>query len=138
MAAVRPRHNRAEVALRKALWRRGLRYRLYDRRLPGRPDLVFPAFRSVVFVDGDFWHGRILVERGPRALRRSFRSQRADFWVMKIKRNAQRDREQTAALGALGWQVIRVWETDVLKDLTGVAARIARVIRRSHARSHRN
>lgn len=69
MAAIGSRNNRAEVALRKELWKRGFRYRLYDQRLPGKADLVFPRYRSVIFVDGDFWHGRRFREQGKQALR---------------------------------------------------------------------
>jgi len=128
MAAVRATDNRAEVALRKALWRLGYRYRLYDRKLPGSPDLVFRSRKAVIFVDGDFWHGRILVEKGSRALRSSFRTKRRSYWVQKIHRNVRRDSEVTAALKALGWRVLRLWERDVLAHTERIVTRAARFL----------
>jgi len=130
MAAVRGRDNAAETALRKHLWRLGLRYRLYASYLPGKPDLVFACAKTVVFVDGDFWHGRILLEQGESALRAQFRGKAADWWVAKIKRTAARDQAITAELRARRWYVIRVWEKDVLKKLDVIAARLARRLNR--------
>jgi DNA mismatch endonuclease, patch repair protein len=130
MSAVRATNNGAEVALRKKLWAGGIRYRLYDKGLPGRPDIVIPNARTVIFVDGDFWHGRLLVERGEAALTASIRTPRAAFWVAKIKRNAERDARQNEQLEALGWRVIRVWERDVLSDVNSCARYIKRLVRR--------
>jgi DNA mismatch endonuclease, patch repair protein len=129
MSAVRATGNRAEVALRKKLWAWGIRYRLYGKGLPGRPDIVIRNARTVIFVDGDFWHGRLLVERGERALIASIRTPRAPFWISKIKRNAERDVMQNEQLGALGWRVIRVWERDVLADVNACARYITHLVR---------
>lgn len=129
MSAIRGRDNRAEVALRKALWRLGYRYRLYDSRLPGRPDMVFRSRNAVIFVDGDFWHGRTLIELGPKALRSTLRTERRAFWIKKIRRNVQRDAAATDALRALGWRVLRVWEKDVVLSQKRVVARAARFLR---------
>ncbi|MFA9459780.1 very short patch repair endonuclease [Thiohalorhabdus methylotrophus] len=104
---------RAEMLLRKALWARGARYRLHARDLPGKPDLVFRGKRVAVFVDGDFWHGRDWEKNREKVARRS----NGDYWVAKIEYNMERDRHQTKALEALGWTVLRFWETDVKKDL---------------------
>lgn len=131
MASVRSRENKAEVALRKALWRRGLRYRLQVRELVGRPDLVFPAHRVVVFVDSDYWHGRALRDGGEPALRQVIRGERFDWWKAKLERNIDRDREVNAALSAAGWRVIRVWESDVIAATERVATKVERRIRRS-------
>lgn len=125
MAAVRGKNNRAEVALRKELWRRGLRYRLYDKRLPGCPDIVFRSARVAVFVDGDYWHGRAFIENGLAGLRRVFRTERRAYWIAKIKRNVERDRRTSADLLDLGWRVVRVWESGVLKDVVAMADRVA-------------
>src|SRR2546426_196640 len=97
MAAIRSTGNRAEVALRKALWRLGLRYRIYSSRLPGKPDLVFASARVVIFVDGDFWHGRVLRDRDEAALRATFRRRRG-WWVRKIRGNVARDEYVTKQL----------------------------------------
>lgn len=121
MSAVRGKDSKAEIAIRKALWSRGLRYRLHRASLPGRPDLVFPRFRSVLFVDSDFWHARALVEGDEETFRATIRGQRQEWWVAKLTRNAARDREVTELLEAAGWRVIRVWESDVLEDAEEVA-----------------
>jgi DNA mismatch endonuclease, patch repair protein len=126
MRAIRGRENRAEVSLRRALWRRGLRYRLYSSHLRGKPDIVFARARLAVFVDGDYWHGRALVEGGERALRQVIRGERFDWWKAKLERNVLRDIEVTRSLRRNGWRVIRVWESEVLRDVERIAVRIAR------------
>lgn len=118
MSSVRGKNNRAEVALRKALWRRGFRYRLYAKDLPGTPDIVFRRHKLAVFVDGDFWHGRVLRERGPGALAASIRTERRDYWIAKIEKNAARDITSVERLEALKYAVLRFWERDILKDVT--------------------
>lgn len=125
MSKVKSKHSKAEVALRRELWRRGLRYRLHYGKLPGRPDLVFVGARLVVFVDGDFWHGRNLVEEGEDALRATIRGKRQDWWVAKIKRNVERDKEVTSKLQADGWEVLRFWESAIKEDVHAVADVVA-------------
>jgi DNA mismatch endonuclease (patch repair protein) len=115
---------RCELALRRELWRRGLRYRLQPPGLPGRPDIVFYGCRVAVFCDGDFWHGRDLETR----LAKLARGHNAGYWVAKVTRNLERDREITFALEAAGWVVLRLWETDVLKDPAKIADRIQATI----------
>lgn len=102
---------RCELVLRRALWGRGLRYKLHHPGLPGRPDIVFSRQRIAVFCDGDFWHGRDLEVR----LSKLARGHNATYWVAKVRRNVQRDREIDAKLEASGWVVLHVWETDILK-----------------------
>ena len=87
MRAIRGRDNKAERLLRSELWQRGLRYRLYAKTLPGKPDIVFRSARVAVFVDGDFWHGRRFLEGGRRALRAMFRPEKRDWWERKIRGN---------------------------------------------------
>lgn len=116
MSRIRSRDTKAEVALRKALWAMGVRgYRLYDRRLPGRPDIVFGPARLAVFVDGGFWHGH------PR-FRRNGKS--GDYWDAKIAGNVARDRRNRRRLRRLGWQVVRLWDFDVLRDPPDAARRV--------------
>lgn len=136
MAAVRSRENRAEVLLRRELWRLGLRYRLYGSGLPGRPDLVFKSRRTVVFVDGDFWHGREYIEGGDPALSRMFRGSEAKrlFWVQKIKSTVARDLTVNRQLRAMGWRVIRIWETTVLEDVARAAKLVSRSVMRERTR----
>lgn len=134
MSAVRGRENKAEVALRKRLWRLGFRYRLQSRRLVGRPDIVLSKHHAVIFVDGDYWHGRALREGGAAQLRQVIRGPRFDWWLTKLSRNVARDEEVTSLLTAAGWRVIRVWESDVMRDPDAVTRRVVRVLR-SHVRA---
>jgi DNA mismatch endonuclease, patch repair protein len=110
----------AELALRHILWRLGLRYRVNKKGLPGTPDIVFSRQRIVVFVDGDFWHGRDWEQRKARLSS----GNNADYWIAKIGYNRERDRINENLLAELGWKVIRLWETDVLKDPECAARRI--------------
>jgi DNA mismatch endonuclease (patch repair protein) len=112
----RSRDTSAELLLRKALWARGLRYRLHVRGLPGKPDIVFRRYRLAVFVDGDFWHGRDWDKRKGRLSRGA----NPTYWIEKIEYNMRRDREQTSLLTTRGWRVLRFWETDVARA-TGMA-----------------
>jgi DNA mismatch endonuclease, patch repair protein len=114
MSRVRGRENKAEVALRKALWHLGFRYKLQDRTLLGRPDIILPKYRAVIFVDGDFWHGRALLEGGEEALRQVIRGSRFEWWRDKLSRTIERDAQVTSRLQDDGWSVIRVWESDLI------------------------
>ncbi|HET8798560.1 MAG TPA: very short patch repair endonuclease [Thermoanaerobaculia bacterium] len=120
----RSRDTRAEMLLRRELWRRGLRYRLHDGSLPGKPDIVFRRARVAVFVDGDFWHGRNWEERRTKLQHGA----NAAYWIPKIEANIARDRFTTAALKRLGWKVARLWETDVLANPLRAANRVQRLI----------
>lgn len=138
MARVRGRDNKAEMLLRKELFRRGYRYRLYDKEIPGTPDIVFASARVAVYVDGDFWHGRALLEGGEEALHHVFRTERRSYWIDRIKRNVDRDKRSRLAARRLGWRTVRVWERDVLNDVSDAALFIERIIRkRLHKRSKR-
>jgi DNA mismatch endonuclease, patch repair protein len=124
-AASRKRDTPAELTLRRTLWRHGLRYRVDVKALPGRPDIVFASARVVVFCDGDFWHGRKLRSR----LARLSAGHNAAYWVEKIRGNVRRDRRNNRALKQGGWQVLRFWETDVLRDVEAIAAQVILVLR---------
>jgi len=128
MAAVKSKNSRAELLLRRELWRRGRRYRLHHKGLIGRPDIVFAGWRLAVFVDSDFWHARPLVAEGEAALRATIRGARQDWWVAKLARNAERDREVTSRLTSDGWSVVRVWESEVLADVSRVADLVERAL----------
>lgn len=113
-----------ELKLRKALWSLGLRYRKNAADLPGRPDIVFRGARVAVFCDGDFWHGRNWQERK----RKLSAGHNAPYWLAKIERNIERDRERTAMLESAGWTVLRFWETDIVRDADAIARSIAAVV----------
>ncbi|MGE0409374.1 MAG: very short patch repair endonuclease [Amphiplicatus sp.] len=121
MRAVKSADTKPEIALRKALFAKGLRYRLHAADLPGRPDLVFPRRRAVLFVNGCFWHGHDC-PRGARIPK----TNRA-YWTAKIARNVARDKKNAETLAALGWRVFTVWECG-LKDVETAARRLAKAI----------
>ena len=130
MARVRSRDNSAERILRRALHAQGLRFRLHSAQLPGKPDIVFSRARIAVFVDGDFWHGRGILEDGVRAFGRTMRTTRRDWWVAKIQANIERDRRFTDALIRDNWFVIRLWESVILSDVVAAARRVAKAHKR--------
>ncbi|MBI3469642.1 MAG: very short patch repair endonuclease [Planctomycetes bacterium] len=123
--ANRKQDSRHEVMLRRELTRLGLRYRKYVAALPGNPDLTFSKARVVVFCDGDFWHGR----NWARLRRNLSRRHNAAYWIAKIARNRERDRRISRELTRAGWKVLRIWETDILRDPVGVAYSIQALVR---------
>jgi len=103
MSRIHGRDTRPEMLVRQGLHARGLRYRLHDRKLPGRPDLVFPSHGAVLFVHGCFWHAHgCALSKLPAT--------RQDFWKKKLEGNAARDRRAIDALRADGWRVVVIWE----------------------------
>lgn len=130
MRAIRGRDNKPELVLRKALSAHPYRYRLHVKSLVGKPDLVFRKARLVVFVDGDFWHGRVLLDKGQSGLKRQFQGPRANWWVRKIEYNVAKDDRITRTLRSQGWTVIRVWGTDVLSETPRVTKKIVRTLLR--------
>ncbi len=130
MAAVKHKDSRAELALRRELHARGVRYRLHARDVLGCPDIVVRKRGVAVFVDGDFWHGNAHVRRGLDSLEDLFPSNK-EFWVSKIRRTMERDREVTAELQATGWQVVRLWEEDVLEAPVLAADSVEHLLRGS-------
>ncbi len=138
MGAIKNRNTGPELVLRYELHRRGLRYRLRS-RLTGHPDLVFPRSRVVVFVDGDYWHGNTWLLRGATSFE-AYCAGRAnsEFWRAKITGNIRRDAEVTQALEERGWTVVRLWESDILKDLTAAAVRVETAVRADGRRVNRD
>lgn len=119
------RDTKPELRLRKALWRASVRgYRIDVSSLPGRPDLVFPRQRVVVFCDGDFWHGRDLERR----IARLKRGHNAPYWIEKIRGNVARDRRRDEELRDSGWTVLRIWESSIQEDLEAVVHRIQKLL----------
>ena len=118
MRRVRDRDTTPELAFRRALHARGLRYRVCADDLPGKPDVVFPRRRVAIFIDGDFWHGGQWETRGLRRLEQQFtRTESRDYWLRKIRRTMQRDATATASLQAMGWTALRFWESDIRRAL---------------------
>ena len=120
MSAIHSKDTKPEMIVRRGLWKRGFRYRLNHKRLPGHPDLVLKKYRTCIFVNGCFWHGhnvalpQVNSEKGivnsecckiPKTNR--------EFWVAKISRNQQRDIEEQRKLAEMGWHCITVWECEL-------------------------
>ena len=133
MAAIRSTGNKTETKLRKAVHAMGLRYRKYSSEIVGKPDFMFPTERVVVFVDGDYWHGRVLREKGRNALKASLRTPTRKYWLAKFERNVCRDDFVSVTLRSEGWIVMRFWESDIKSDVRPAARKIAREIRRRRA-----
>ncbi|HEX6123353.1 MAG TPA: DNA mismatch endonuclease Vsr [Ktedonobacterales bacterium] len=129
MRKVRSRDTAPEVAFRKALWARGVRYHVCPPDLPGKPDIVIPSHQVAIFIDGDFWHGGQWRRRGLTTLEDQFRATTTrGYWLQKIRRNIQRDCRNTAALQRDGWTVLRIWESQVSRDLEACVAMTLRIL----------
>lgn len=124
MQANRSKDTRAELALRRELHRRGLRYFIHRRPVPGvrrTADLLFPRVRVAVFVDGCFWHGCPIHHTTAKA--------NAEFWADKVAGNQARDRETDRLLAAAGWTVIRVWEHSKPDETAEQISRVVATLR---------
>lgn len=117
MAKVKSKGMKPELRVRKLLHRLGYRYRLHRSDLPGRPDLVFPARRKVIFVNGCFWH------RHDGCPQVRIPATNRDYWLAKLERNYNRDRRSIAALQEQGWSVMTVWECQ-LRDIPAATERL--------------
>jgi DNA mismatch endonuclease (patch repair protein) len=119
MRSIRSTETAPELAVRRILFGMGYRYRKHGRSLPGRPDIVFSGRRKAIFVHGCFWHQH----PQPCPRRATVPRSNAAYWAPKLARNVARDRENQAALAALGWQYTIVWECEI-KDQAALAARL--------------
>ena len=121
MAAIRSKNTKPEMIVRRGLWKRGFRYRLNHKRLPGHPDLVLRKYRTCVFVNGCFWHGHNValpqIDNGQLIIDNSecckIPKTNREFWVSKIRRNKERDKEEQRKLAEMGWHCITVWECEL-------------------------
>jgi len=111
MSRIRSKNTKPEELVRKYLFSHGLRYRINDKRYPGKPDIVLPKYNTVVFINGCFWHcheGHPCFVMPKSKLR---------YWKPKFKRNKQRDAENIAALKKAGWRIIIVWECELKRPM---------------------
>ena len=116
MRAIKGKNSKIEVLLRKALWKKGFRYRLNSPRYFGTPDIVLKKYRTVIFVDSCFWHGCARHFRLPAV--------RVAFWRDKIQANRARDRKVTLAYRRRGWTIFRFWEHDIKRDINKLVERL--------------
>lgn len=121
MQRIKSKDTRAEVILRKALWKKGFRYRKNWAALPGKPDIAITKYKIAVFCDGEFFHGKDFdTKKRPET--------NATYWEEKIKKNIQRDQAVEADLKGLGWTVIRFWSRDIIKDPDSCVRAIEEII----------
>jgi DNA mismatch endonuclease, patch repair protein len=118
MSRIKGKNTKPEMVVRSFLHAQGFRYRLHERKLPGRPDIVLPKFKTVIFVHGCFWH------RHEGCRNCTTPTNRREFWLQKLTANARRDRIHDERLTGLGWRVIVIWECET-KDLDKLRAKTA-------------
>lgn len=107
MSQIKGKDTKPEIMVRKFLFANGIRYRLHEKRLPGKPDIVFPKFKKVIFIHGCFWHGHENCKYFvvPKT--------RTEWWINKINCNKKADAESAYALKKMGWEVIVIWECEL-------------------------
>jgi len=111
MSKIRGKNTKPELLFRKALWTKGIRYRINNKKLPGKPDVSIQKYKLAIFIDGEFWHGYNWNEQ-----KETINSNRG-FWIPKIERNIQRDNEVNQLLTDMDYTVFRFWERDIKTDL---------------------
>lgn len=111
MSRIRSQDTSIEVALRKALWQEGIRYRKNYKKLPGSPDIAITKYKIAIFCDSEFFHGKDWEILKPRLEK----GNNPDYWIKKITRNQERDTEKDQQLLFLGWTVVHFWGKDILK-----------------------
>ncbi|GAB2027977.1 very short patch repair endonuclease [Lactovum odontotermitis] len=109
MSHIHSKNTKPEILVRKYLFRKGLRYRLYDKRFPGKPDLVFPKYKTVIFVNGCFWHHHDCNEG-------TIPKSNTEYWNEKFNKNHERDLKNYQDIKKMGWSIIVVWECELKKD----------------------
>jgi len=118
MSRIRSGNTNPEMQVRSLLHRAGYRFRIHDRKLPGRPDIVLPKYKTVIFVHGCFWH------RHEGCKFAYHPKSRTEFWEEKFNATVERDRKKTAELRSAGWRVIEVWECELEKNPQAVVHEI--------------
>lgn len=118
MSKIRGKNTKPELAFRKALYAAGFRYRIDYKKLIGKPDIALKKYKTVIFIDGEYWHGHNWVERKPKV------KTNREFWIAKIERNMQRDREVNEELKRMEYKVFRFWESKIKKELESCLAEV--------------
>jgi DNA mismatch endonuclease (patch repair protein) len=122
MSRIRSKGSKIEILLGKALWAKGLRYRKHY-KVEGKPDFAFPGAKVAVFCDSSFWHGR----NWGADRKKEFRVNK-EFWIKKIERNIERDKEVNEALLIQGWKVIRFWDDEIKKNAKECAEKVHQIV----------
>lgn len=117
MSRIGSKHTKPELIVRSLLYRLGYRFRLHCKELPGKPDIAFVGRKKAIFVHGCFWHGHgCKIGRPPKS--------NLEFWLPKIERNRERDREKKSELEAIGWKVEEVWQCEI-KEFQSLERRLS-------------
>ena len=111
MSRIRSKNTKIEILLRKSLWHSGIRYRIHYSELPGKPDIAITKYNIAIFCDGEFWHGKDWSAKKDKI------QTNREYWLPKIERNMERDRQIDKELDYLGWRVLRFWGKDIEKNL---------------------
>lgn len=119
MGQIRSKDTKPEIIVCSLLHRMGYRFRLHRKDLPGRPDIVLPKYKTVIFVHGCFWH------QHPGCIEASHPKSNSTYWLPKLNANVDRDARNKGLLQAQGWRVLRFWECEIEKDPSMVASQIA-------------
>ncbi len=142
MASIRSKDTKSEMIVRRGLWKRGFRYRLNHKRLPGHPNLVLRKYRTCIFVNGCFWHGHLVdLKVFENSDCCKIPKTNRDFWVAKIRRNQERDTRVQHELAAMGWHSITIWECELKpkiqeKTLESLAYTLNRIFLQDHSIRH--
>lgn len=118
MSRIRSKNTSIEKLLGKAMWTLGLRYRKNDKTVFGKPDFVFKGKKVAVFCDSEFWHGKYLLEQ------KYIPKSNTEYWIPKLERNIERDKQVNTELELAGWTVIRFWEKDIRKHSEECAKKV--------------
>lgn len=126
MSRIRSKDTRPELLVRKFLFSKGYRYRLHDKKLPGKPDVILPKYRTVIFVHGCFWHGHRECKYYvvPKT--------RTEWWLNKISINKSNDSKNERALKMSGWKVINIWECEI-KNVAKANERLDTLLKELHS-----
>jgi len=130
MSRIKSKDTSIEVALRKALWKAGIRYRKNYNKLPGTPDIAITKHKIAVFCDGEFWHGKDWESKKSK-----IQSNR-EYWINKIERNINRDIDVNRVVCGNGWTVMRFWGNEIRDNLVGCVEEIQDIIFQSKINSH--
>lgn len=118
MSRIKGKNTKPEMLVRRFLYSKGFRYKLHDKTLPGKPDIVLPKYKTVIFIHGCFWHGH----EGCRFF--VVPKSRTEFWLTKIHRNKELDAKYNQLLKAAGWKIIEVWECELKEDAEAVFTKL--------------
>ncbi len=118
MAHIKGKDTSIEVKVRKYLFSKGLRYRKNDKRYPGKPDVVLPKYKTIIFINGCFWH----MHEGCR--RANIPKSKQEYWIPKLQRNVENDKYHYEVLQKAGWHIIVLWECELNKNFDSVMSRV--------------